>query len=166
MEQPQLLKIQLDAQDTVYTPPVVAADVVDFFKPSGRILEPCKGDGVFLKYLPTADWCEIQEGKDFFAWTEPVDWLIGNPPYHQYTKWMRHSYSLANNIVYLIPLNKPFVSMARIRETFQWGKICHMRAYENARKIGWDFGFPVGAVHFQKGYKGPMYSSIYNKELI
>ena len=38
--------------------------MVEFFKPSGRILEPCKGDGVFLKYLPSAEWCEIQEGRD------------------------------------------------------------------------------------------------------
>jgi hypothetical protein len=65
--QPQLLQIPLDPGDVVYTPDWVARDMVEFFKPSGRILEPCKGDGVFLKYLPPhAEWCEIQEGRDFF----------------------------------------------------------------------------------------------------
>ena len=46
--QPQLLQIPLDPDDVVYTPDWVAKDMVEFFKPSGRILEPCKGDGVFL----------------------------------------------------------------------------------------------------------------------
>ena len=81
MSQMQLLHINLNPADRVYTNDWVVADMVDFFKPSGRILDPCKGDGVFLKYLPGADWCEIEKGKDFFAWSNPVDWVFGNPPY-------------------------------------------------------------------------------------
>ena len=26
--------------------------------------------------------CELEEGNDFFQWTKPVDWIIGNPPFH------------------------------------------------------------------------------------
>ena len=57
-------------KDVVYTPDNVARDMVQFFKPSGRILEPSKGEGVFLKYLPGADWYEITEGKDFFNYND------------------------------------------------------------------------------------------------
>ena len=50
--QPQLLSIALNPSDVVYTPDDVARDVVNFFKPTGRILEPSAGDGAFLRHLP------------------------------------------------------------------------------------------------------------------
>lgn len=53
MSQLQLLNIALNEKDIVYAPDWVARDMVEFFRPS--ILEPCKGDGVFLKYLPAAE---------------------------------------------------------------------------------------------------------------
>ena len=166
MVQPQLLQIPLNDKDVVYSSDWVARDMVEFFKPSGRILEPCKGDGVFLKYLPGAKWCEIQDGKDFFAWDEHVDWLFGNPPYTILNKWMQHSYSIAHDIVYLIPMNSPWNSMGRLKSIAKFGGMVHTRAYGNGSIFGMDYGFAVGAVHFQRGYTGPMYSSIYNKELI
>jgi len=27
--------------------------------------------------------CEIEDGCDFLEWNKKVDWVIGNPPYHQ-----------------------------------------------------------------------------------
>jgi len=160
--QPQLLQIPLDQSDVVYTPDWVAKDMVDFFKPSGRILEPCKGDGVFLRYLPeNTEWCEIQDGRDFFAWTEQVDWIIGNPPYKQFNKFFYHSQDAAANIVYLIPCNKAFNDFGFIRNVFDWGGIVHMRIYGRGEKAYFPMGYAIGAVHFQRGYTGPMYSSIY-----
>ena len=68
--------------DRVFTPDWAAEDIVRHFCPTGHILEPFKGDGVFLRYLPSkVDWCEIEEGRDFFAWKDAVDWIISNPPY-------------------------------------------------------------------------------------
>lgn len=160
MSQPQLLNVPLKKQDLVYTPDWVARDMVDFFKPSGRILEPCKGDGVFLKYLPGAEWCEIQDGKDFFAWHTPVDWLFGNPPYSVFSEWITHSFTIANHVCYLIPLNKPFNSGKMLQEWHEWGRINHMRYYANGRALGFPIGFACGAVYYQKGYFGPMYTSI------
>lgn len=26
--------------------------------------------------------CEIEDGNDFLLWDKPVDWIVGNPPYH------------------------------------------------------------------------------------
>lgn len=161
MSQMQLLKIPLDQQDVVYTPDWVASDMVSFFQPSGVILEPCKGDGVFLKYLPSAEWCEIQEGRDFYAWNTPVNWVIGNPPYKTFSEWMRHSMELAQNICYVIATNKPFNSGRFILDWFEYGKIKHMRYYGRSGSIGFkeDMGWAMAAFHFQKGYQGPMYSS-------
>jgi len=152
----------LDKKDVVYTPDWVAKDMVDFFQPSGRILEPCKGGGVFLKYLPkNTEWCEIQDGRDFFSWTKHVDWVFGNPPYSILNKWMKHSYSIAQNIVYIIPLNSVWNSMGRIKSVLDFGNIKHTRAYGNGDIFGMGYGFACGAIHFQKGYTGGMYTSIF-----
>ena len=83
MAQMQLLQIALDPRDTVYTPDWVAQDMVNYFQPSGEVLEPCCGDGIFLKYMPSAHWFEIERGRDFYAWSTRVDWIVGNPPYKQ-----------------------------------------------------------------------------------
>jgi DNA-binding XRE family transcriptional regulator len=69
--------------DVVYTPRVLAQSVVDHFKPSGTILEPCRGSGHFYDAFPpntTKLYCEIDEGLDFFDWHEPVDWIISKGP--------------------------------------------------------------------------------------
>jgi len=65
--------------DIVYTPRWVAEDMVNHFKPFGNILEPCRGGGVFMEFLPpNTEWCEIVEGRDFFEWETPVDWVVSN----------------------------------------------------------------------------------------
>ena len=160
MSQPQLLQIPLQPTNIVYTPDWVACDIVDFFKPSGRILEPCKGDGAFLKYLPSADWCEIQEGRDFFAWNTPVDWVVGNPPYAKITKWFEHSFEIANNVLFLIPLQYLWVSTKRIKMFAEYGGLAHSRVYPESAFRSWSINFATGAVHIKKGYGGGMYSSI------
>lgn len=41
---------------------------------------------VWYKNLPEGQQkyeCEIEDGKDFLEWDIPVDWVIGNPPFHQ-----------------------------------------------------------------------------------
>lgn len=162
--QPQLLQIPLDPGDVVYTPDWVAKDMVDFFKPSGRILEPCAGDGVFLKYLPPeTEWCEIEKGRDFYKWHTAVNWIVGNPPYKEFSEWMSHTMSIADDILYLIPLNKPWNSGKMIKEWKKYGGIVHKRYYANGGTLGFPIGFACGAVHFQRGYTGPMYSSIYGE---
>ena len=153
--QMQLLQVALDPRDVVYTPSWVAQDMVSYFKPDGSILEPCCGDGVFLRYLSgDVSWCEIEKGKDFFAWATPVNWMVGNPPYKLIKKWLEHSFTYANNVLYLIPMNSPFNSMSRMKVILEYGNIRAIRAYGNGSIFGMDYGFAVGAFWFQKGYKG------------
>lgn len=48
--------------DIVLTPDDVAADVVASFAPTGRVLDPCRGEGAFWNHMPGAEWCEVREG--------------------------------------------------------------------------------------------------------
>lgn len=159
--QPQLLQIALDRKDVVYTPDWVARDMVEFFKPTGRILEPSSGDGAILKYLPGADWCEIECGRDFYAVTEKYDWIIGNPPYAQYSEWLNQSMAIADDIVYLIPINKECNGYEMMTALAKWGGVCHRRVYGPGSRLKFPIGFAIGALHYQRGYTGPMYTSFY-----
>jgi hypothetical protein len=159
--QPQLLQIALDPQDVVYTPDWVARDMVEHFKPSGVILEPSCGDGAFLKYLPNAEWCEIEKGRDFFAWANRVDWIIGNPPYSVFSKWLGHSFEIADNACYLIPLTRLFNSGYFIKRLLDWGGIVEIKYYADGAELGFPIGFACGAVWFQRGYIGGTTISIY-----
>lgn len=156
ISQPQLLPIALNPRDVVYTPDDVARDVVEFFKPSGKILEPCSGDGAFLRHLPPdTEWCEIEQGRDFFAEHRHFDWIIGNPPYSIYADWIRHSFKLADNIVYVIPVNKVFNSYKMMRETAEYGGIPTIYTIAGGGALNFvEIGFSIGAIHFQRGYKG------------
>ena len=154
MAQMQLLQQTLTANDVVFTPEWAAQDIVAHFKPTGKILEPCKGQGAILKYLPGASWCEITEGKDFFQWVEPVDWIISNPPYSVYSEWLRHSFLIAENIVYLIPINKAFNSSTMLADTYEWGGIAEIVHVGPGSALKFPVGFAVGAVHYKRGYHG------------
>jgi hypothetical protein len=154
--QPQLLYIPLVEKDVVYTPDNIARDIVKFFKPSGKILEPCKGDGAFLRHLAAADWCEIAEGKDFFVCRATYDWIVGNPPYSIFNIWLRHSFTLADNIVYLIPLNKIFNDFGMLKDIYTYGGVKQIYAIGRGEKANFPMGYAVGAVHFQRAYKGDM----------
>ena len=106
--------------------------------------------------MPGADYCELQEGRDFFDWREPVDWIVSNPPYSIYLDWMRHSFEVAENIVYLVPLYKALHSSTLLSETFEWGGIVEIVHIGTGRDVGFDFGFAAGAVHYKRGYRAGM----------
>lgn len=141
-------------KDIVFTPDNVAQDMVNFFRPSGRILEPSKGDGALLKYLHGADWCEITEGVDFFACSQRYDWIIGNPPYSIFADWLRHSFTLADEIVYLVPIIRCWVSSRIIKDIQAFGGIKTIAVYDESNFPDWTINFAIGAVHFSRGYSG------------
>ena len=152
--QPMLISVSAES-DRVYTPPILARDIVDFFEPSGRCLDPCKGAGIFFDLLPAgAEWCEIEQGRDFYAWSTPVDWIISNPPFSHYSAWMRHSMLVAQNIVYVMPVYKIFASNKFQDDLFTWGGIVHIRRYGTGTQWGFPFGHSLAAVHFKARYIG------------
>lgn len=150
--------------DVVMTPEHVAKDVISYFNPQGIILEPCRGTGSFYKHLPVnSPWCEISEGKCFFDYTEKVDWIITNPPYSIFDKWLIHSLPLADDLIYLIPVNKILSSISKMKHIYAFGGIKEIRYYGTGRSIGFPFGFPVGAMHLQRGYVGDIKISWFNQ---
>lgn len=141
--------------DVHLTDETVARRIVDFYKPSGRCLEPCAGSGAFLKALPGGtDWCEVRGGRDFFDYQDKVDWIVTNPPFGGLTSWMEKSFSVAENVVFLIPLSKLFSSVPRMRLVKHYGGIKTVLYLGSGRWIGFDIGFPFGAVHFARNYDG------------
>jgi hypothetical protein len=140
--------------DIVLTPDHIAKAVVDRFKPSGRVLDPCKGDGAFLRHMPGAEWCEIREGRCFYDWKERVDWIVSNPPYSIFSEFLRHSFTVAENIVYLIPVNKAYNSDRMMREIWAWGGVKTILVIGSGGSLNFPIGFCIGAVHFQRGYRG------------
>ena len=92
----------LNPNDVVFTPDWLAKQICGMFDIDGKVLEPCKGEGAFLKYLPeNTDWCEIAEGRNYYDYNEKVDWIVTNPPYSDYNRFLEHSFALADNIVAL-----------------------------------------------------------------
>lgn len=148
--------------DVVYTPDWCARDMVDHFKPTGVVLDPCRGRGAFHDLLPEGSpWCEITDGVDFFDWTDPVDWTIGNPPYSMTRPWFRHSYDVAENLLYLVPLRNVFSGYGFVREIHQFGGIAEIRVYGTGGRLGFPMGNAVGAMHIVRGHSGTTRFSFY-----
>ena len=151
--QPALLHVGA-AKDIVYTPKSLALDMVTHFSPSGSCLDPCMGDGAFYDLLPEDSrlWCEIEQGVDFYAWDTSVDWIISNPPYSHLLAWIRHSFKVANDIVYLVPNHRMYASATFIDDLMAWGGIVHTRFYGTGSQWGFPFGHALAAVHFRAGH--------------
>jgi len=94
-----------NGNDRVYTPPELARDIVNHFKPCGRILEPAAGQGSFVQCLPGCDWCELDFKTDFFEATGHYDWIVTNPPYSKFSDFLAHALCLADNLLFLCPEN-------------------------------------------------------------
>ena len=144
----------VNKNDVVFTPDWLAKEMCRMFSLKGRILEPCKGEGAFMKYLPPDTlWCEITEGRNFYDFNEKVDWIITNPPYSDYDRFLDHSFELADNIVLLVPVAKMMKSMGTLKKIFAYGNIvsCY---FLSGGQAGFPFGFPVGIYYIKKGYRG------------
>jgi len=144
-----------DSNDVVQTPLNLAKRIVEHFKPTGKILEPCKGEGNFLQFMPGAQWCEISEGKNFFDWSAKVDWIVTNPPWSQIRPFLQHAMSVADNIVFLITVNHMWTK-ARIRDVQQRGfgikEICLVEMPTSFPQSG----FQLGAIQVSRNWIGPI----------
>ena len=150
------LERQCNPRDVVLTKPRIAEMIVRHFKPSGRVLDPCRGTGAFWKHMTGAEWCEIEEGRDFLEWKTPMDWIVSNPPYSNFWDFLAHSFTLSENVVYLIPLHKIWSSQRYMDAIREYGGIRETLIIGGGKVAGFTMGFPVGAVHFQRKYRGEM----------
>lgn len=143
--------------DVHFTDTELARRIVEHFAPSGRVLEPFRGDGAFHCHLPAgADWCEIADGRDFFLCQERYDWLITNPPFSNLTRVFEHAFALSAHCVFLIPISKYWSSQPRLALVKAYGGLKEILHVGTGRAIGFDIGFPFAAMHFARGYQGPI----------
>jgi len=61
---------------------------------------------------------------------------------------------IATDIVYLIPVNKPFNSFRLLREIHEWGGMPAVLVIAPGSALRFGIGYAIGAVHFQRGYRG------------
>ena len=147
--------------DKVYTPEFIVDEVLEIFLPmvgeEHTVLEPFKGEGAFYDKLPSVktDWCEIDEGVDFFKYDKKVDWIITNPPYSIFKEILPKMLNVADNIVIVIPVNKLLSSMPRLMDIKRAGSnIKQIHYLGSGRQLKFPFGFPVAVVHIKRGYVG------------
>ena len=144
----------VNPNDVVFTPEWLTKQICDMFPITGKVLEPCKGEGAFLKYLPKdTDWCEITEGRNYYDYDKKVDWIVTNPPYSDFNRFLEHSFNLADNIVLLVPVAKMFKSMGTLSDVFDYGGFVEIHTLPSS-KAGFPFGFPSGVYYMKKGYRG------------
>lgn len=143
------------SNDDIQTPPELAERLVRHFKPHGRILEPCAGDGNFLRFLPEAEWCEIKRGRDFLQSAMTVDWIITNPPWSRIREFLVHGFALANDVAFLMTVNHAWTK-ARLREMRQQGFGLRQIVLVATPASFPPTGFQLGMVHYQRSWRGPM----------
>ena len=145
----------LNPNDIVFTPDWLAKLICSMYDIKGKVLEPCKGEGAFLKYLPEdTDWCEITEGKNYYDYNKQVDWVVTNPPYSDFNRFLEHTFTLSKNVVLLVPMAKLFKSMGTLKTVFDYGNFVDIYTLP-ASVAGFPFGFPCAVYYIKKDYDGP-----------
>lgn len=144
------------SDDCIMTPDWLAEKIVQHYKPQGSILEPCKGDGAFMRYLPAhTQWCEISQGRDFINYCGHVDWIITNPPWSKIKAFLIKGFQVSDNIVYLFTINHMWTK-ARMRlmrdYNFSIKEIILLPSIPEFPQTG----FQLGVLYLKKGYKGPI----------
>jgi hypothetical protein len=154
------------ASDLVMTPTHVAKWIVDHFNPGGICLDPCKGDGAFYNAMPCPKrWCEILEGRDFFEYRGPrVAWIITNPPYSIYDRFLEQAFNVSDNVVFFVPIAKAFKSQKIENLVMSYGGLAEILFMGGGGQYGFNFGFPVGCLHYKRHHKGTCIISHHSTE--
>lgn len=143
------------SNDDIETPTWLARALVDYFKPTGRILEPCCASGRIFDLLPAnSDWCEIKKGRDFLLdELREFDWIITNPPWSQIRAFLRRSMAVASDVVFLMTINHVWTK-ARLRDVEAAGFGLKTILLVPTPTEFPQTGFQLGAVHVSRGWKG------------
>ena len=143
-------------KDIVMTPEWLAKEIIEHFKPSGVILDPCRGEGVFYSNFPgdNNEWCELGEDVDFLTYNKKVNWIVTNPPWSKMQQFLFHGMKISDNIVYLTTSNH-YTTKKRIRDMRENDFAIKEIYCVPTPKNPWpQLGFQLGAIHTQRGYSG------------
>lgn len=164
--------------DKVMTPYPLARRIVDFLQPRGNILEPCAGEGAFVQAITehlmthgawpqsNVDYCEIDEGMDFYDFDGHADWIITNPPFSLLSMLrekqgvksiLRHAFEHADNVAFLFTTNHGLSLRARRELARECGfGVNTVIEIDRPREFP-PSGFQWGIVVWKRGYVGPQY---------
>lgn len=93
-----------------YTNEQMVKDLIAITPLSGSVLDAGSGrNKVWYKNIP-ADLekyeCELEDGVDFLQWNKKVNWVIGNPPFHEGWNFLEHASQVTTDgIAFLGNLN-------------------------------------------------------------
>lgn len=147
--------------DCIMTPDTLAFAIVQHFNPRGTCLEPCAGDGAFVRAMrcmpKIRNVCEyeINRGSDFLENESGKvydihDWLITNPPWSKFLAFLKQSMLFADDIVFLSYANAWFVK-SRINAMREAGFNFREFAYVANPKKPWpQMGLQLAAVHISR----------------
>jgi hypothetical protein len=150
--------------DDIQTPGYLANQIVRHFLPlidvkNDLVLEPCAGRGAFVRAfkangIKNITTCEIKKGRDFFNHDQRVDWIVSNPPFSQMREFLKHSYEIANNVVFLTFTTHILGMRARLQDINEakWG-IKELLCVQTPPKPWPRSGFQVCAAHLRKGWR-------------
>jgi hypothetical protein len=143
-----------DGVQEIYTPDDLAKLIVQHFRPSGKICEPCRGDGAFVRAMPGCDWYEKADGKDFMLAEGKWDWIVTNPPWNDVRIFLRKSMTHADNIVFLCWASA-WWTKARQREIRECGFGMVEMCFVPTPPAPWpQSGFLLAAVWLRRGWTG------------
>jgi hypothetical protein len=162
------------SDNDIETPPGLVSAIIEYYAPFISesislpfVLDPCAGlNHVFYNEISETFWCqtfycEIKEGKDFFNFEEKVDWVIGNPPFISYRQFVDHSMEIADNICFIVTLNKPLglksiynlMSAGKAEGKDFWG-FKNVKLWRTPKS--WpQSGIQIGTVWMKKNWNGP-----------
>lgn len=149
-------------KDNVMTPPDLARIIVDHFRPSGALLDPCCGERAFANALigyGHVEAFDISEGPggDFLKFDGAADWIITNPPWSKLRKFRNKAMQTADNIVFLCSAPTWFYTATR-REMKQRGFGLVELLYVPTPKKPWpQSGFALAAGWMRRGWTGPIH---------
>jgi len=80
-----------------YTNEQMVKDLISITPISGSVLDAGSGKNkVWYNNLSGEKYeCEIEDGNDFMLWGKKVDWVVGNPPFHESWKFTEKATQIA-----------------------------------------------------------------------
>jgi len=123
-QQANLVRSREVANDKFWTPKSLVKIhlemVMPHVRPDDLILEPARGRGAYYDYFELAfpasryDWCEIDEGRDFFEYVGTPSVVITNPPFSLLKRFIERMISLNPRVISLL-LNAYGMTPCRIK---------------------------------------------------
>ncbi len=88
-----------------YTNEQMVKDLIAITPITGSVVDAGSGKNkVWFNNLTGEKYeCEIEDGIDFLTWDKKIDWVVGNPPFHQSWLFTKKAVSIADKgIAFLV----------------------------------------------------------------